>query len=88
MGNDLSKNIQTVEKELTKLHGIKEKEENKNRDTLSKLKNDYEEKVNAAKNEFNGKMAELLPKIETAEKQKKDLCKLKQQMEVIMGASE
>ena len=88
MGNDLSKNIQTVEKELTKLYGIKEKEENKNRDTLAKLKNDYEEKVNVAKNEFNGKMAELLPKIETVEKQKKDLYKLKQQMEAIMGASE
>lgn len=88
MGNDLSKNIQTVEKELTKLYGIKEKEENKNRDTLAKLKNDYEEKVNVAKNEFNGKMAELLPKIVTAEKQKKDLYKLKQQMEAIMGASE
>lgn len=88
MGNDLSKNIQTVEKELDKLYETKEKEENKNKETLAKLKSAYDEKVNAAKNEFNGKMAELLPKIETCEKQKKDLYKLKQQMEAIMGVSQ
>lgn len=88
MGNDLNKNIQTVEKELTKLYEAKEKEENKNRDTLAKLKSAYDEKVSIAKNEFSGKMAELLPKIETCEKQKKDLYKLKQQMEAIMGVGE
>lgn len=88
MGSDLSKNIQTVEKELDKLYEAKEKEENKNKETLAKLKNTYDEKVNAAKSEFNGKMAELLPKIETCEKRKKNLYKLKQEMEAIMGVSE
>lgn len=88
MGNDLGKNIQIVEKKLTQLYAVKEKEEAKNKEVLAKLKNAYDEKVEETKKDLANKLTTLNPEIEVYEKQKQGLYKLKQQMDSIMGVGE
>lgn len=85
MANDLGKNIQIVEKKLAQLYAVKEKEETKNKEVLAKLKSAYDEKVEEARKDLAEKLGVLNPEIDTYEKQKQGLYKLKQQMDSIMG---